>query len=137
MAAPTDNELEQKRSKNEKLRDQLAAAQAKTADALSDQNNVIEGKTLDAETARLEAQLAAAKEQAKVSSIRSGNEGTLAAVDAQLEAARGGITPPGVTVDTNAGVEDKSSSTTTAADAPSASTDGTSTTTAKKTGGNS
>jgi hypothetical protein len=102
MAAPTEKELEQKRARNERLREQIADAEAKAAAATTEQSLSLEGATLDAETARLEARLAAAKEAAKISNIKSGVEGPLAAVNDQLEAARAGITPPGVTVDTNA-----------------------------------
>ena len=102
MAAPTEKDLEQKRAKNERLREQIADAEAKAAAATQEQSLSLEGLALDAETAKLEARLQAAKEAAKSSNIKSGVEGPLAAVNDQLEAARDGITPPGVTVDTNA-----------------------------------
>lgn len=102
MAALTEKDLEQKRAKNERLREQIADAEAKAAAATQEQNLAIEAASLDAETARLEAQLAAAKEAAKVSNIRSGAAGPLAAAEEQLQAAQANVTPPGVTVDTNA-----------------------------------
>lgn len=102
MAALTEKDLEQKRAKNERLREQIADAEAKAAAVSQEQNYTIEGATLDAETARLEARLAAAKEAAKVSNIKGGAAGPLAAVEEQLRAAQSDTTPPGVTVDTNA-----------------------------------
>lgn len=107
MAALTEKDLEQKRAKNERLRKQIADAEAKAAAAAQEQNLAIEAAALDAETARLEAQLAAAREAAKVSNIRSGATGPLAAVEEQLKAAQAGVTPPGVVVDTSADSNDK------------------------------
>lgn len=101
MADLTDKDLEQRRAKNERLREQIAAAEAKAAAQVNQTSLQIEAANLDAETARLEARLAAAKEAAKVSNVRSGAEGPLAAVSAQLEAAQASVTPPGVAVDTN------------------------------------
>lgn len=103
MAAVTDKDLEQKRNRVEKLREQIAEAEAKAAAAVQDQNNAIEAASLDAEAARLEAQLNAAKERAKAAS--KDGTGPLAAVTAQLEAAQAPTTPPGVAVDTNAGAD--------------------------------
>lgn len=101
MAALTEKDLEQKRAKNDRLREQIAEAEAKAADQLQDQSRAIEGAVLDAETARLESQLAAAKEAAKTANSKSGATGPLAAAEAQLKAAQQGFTPPGVAVDTN------------------------------------
>lgn len=105
MADLTEKDLEQKRSKNDKLREQIAEAEAKAAVQVQQKNMEIEAATLDAETARLEAQLARAREAAKVSVVAEGASGPLAAVTAQLEAAQAGTTPPGVPVDTNAGAD--------------------------------
>jgi hypothetical protein len=110
MADLTEKDLEQKREKNAKLRERIAEAEAKAAAQVQQTSLQIEAASLDAETARLEAQLAAAKEAAKVSNARSGAEGPLAAVTAQLEAAQAEVTPPGVAVDTNAGNESNDSS---------------------------
>ena len=105
MAALTDKDLEQKRERNEKLREQIATAEAKAASTVQDHSREIEAAQLDAETARLEKQLAAAKEAAKPSNLKAGAAGPLAAAKAQLEAAQTATTPPGVTVDTNANSE--------------------------------
>lgn len=101
MAAVTEEDLEKRREKVEKLREQVAAAQTAAAPKIEEQSRAIEAAQLDAEAARLEAQLAAAKEAAKASNVKSGSEGPLAAVTAELEAAQAGQTVPGVTVDTN------------------------------------
>lgn len=108
MAALTDKDLEQKREKNARLREQIAEQEAKAASAAQDQTMQIEASQLDAETARLEAQLAAAKEAAKVSVAKEGAATPLAAAREQLEAAQAGITPPGVAVDTNKTAETES-----------------------------
>lgn len=113
MAGVTEKDLEQKRARNERLRTQIADAEAKAASASQEQSRSIEAQQLDAETARLEAKLASAKEAAKVSTIKSGAEGPLAAATEQLKAAQEGTTPPGVAVDTN---KSESSSETKASD---------------------
>ncbi len=112
MAAVSEEDLEQKRSEVDKLREQIAATQAKADAAVQEQSMVIQAAALDAEKAQLEAQLAAAKEQAKVSNVRSGFADLTETLRAAREAA-GGVTPPGVTVDTNA--ENQPNSTTGAA----------------------
>lgn len=101
MADLTEKDLEQRRERNTRLREQIAEAEAKAADQLQSQNRAIEAAGLDAETARLEARLAAAKQAAKVSNTKAGAAGPLAAVTDQLKAAQAGGTPPGVAVDTN------------------------------------
>lgn len=102
MATLTDKDLEQKREKNAKLREQIAEQGTKAASVAQDQTLQIEAAQLDAETARLEAQLAAAKEAAKVSVAKEGAAAPLALAKEQLKAAQSGVTPPGVAVDTNA-----------------------------------
>lgn len=104
MAAVTEDDLEQKRAKVEKLREQIATAEAKAATATQEQSNAIEAAALDAEAARLEAVLAAAREQAKVSNIKGGAESLTEQLKAAKESAAE-FTPPGVTVDTNAGTQ--------------------------------
>lgn len=105
MADVSEKDLEKKRQNNERLREQIAEAEATAAGRLQEQSRAIEGAQLDAEAARLKARLAAAKEAAKASAAKSGSEGPLSSVTAQLEAAEEGYTPPGVTVDTNAGTD--------------------------------
>jgi hypothetical protein len=101
MAAVTEQDLEDRRKKNDDLRQQIEAQQAKAAESAQGQTNAIEAAKLDAETARLEAQLAAAKEAAKAASSKEAAAGPLASVTEQLEAAKAPITPPGVAVDTS------------------------------------
>lgn len=101
----TEKDLEKKRDRIAKLRDQVAAEEAKAADNAVAVSREIAVAQLDAEEAKLEAQLAAAKAAAKKSASTEGADGTLAAVTAQLEAAKTPVTPPGVTVDTNADAE--------------------------------
>jgi hypothetical protein len=108
MAALSEKDLEQKREKNARLREQIAEAEAQAAERLQEKSAEIEGKQLDAETARLEAQLAAAREAAKASVANSGAAGPLEAVTREEEAAQAGMTPPGVAVDTNAGSDNDS-----------------------------
>lgn len=93
MAALTEKDLEQKRARNERLREQIADAEAKAAAVSQEQNFAVEGALLDAEAARLDAQLAAAKEAAKVSNIKAGAAGPLAAAEAQLAVAQGNPPP--------------------------------------------
>jgi len=109
MAATSEEDLQKKRDHNERLREQIAAAKAQADERVQEQANTIEAAQLDAETARLEAQLAAAKEQAKVSVAKGGAEAPLEAAKQQLEAAKAGITPAGVAVDTNANSESNGS----------------------------
>lgn len=99
--AVTEEDLEQKRKELAKLREQIASTGEKASTAVQEQSNAIQAAQLDAEKARLEAQLAAQREAAKVSTIRAGstelNDTLKAARDAAAE-----VTPPGVTIDTNA-----------------------------------
>jgi hypothetical protein len=99
----TEKDLEKKRDRIAKLREQVANEELKVATNAAEQSNEIEIRQLEAEEARLEAQLAAAKEATKKSVATEGAAGPLAAVTEQLEAAQAEVTPPGVAVDTNAG----------------------------------
>lgn len=101
----TEKDLDKKRDRIAKLREQVAAEEAKAATNAAEQTREIEIRQLDAEEARLEAQLRAAKEAAKKSVASEGANTTLAAVNEQLEAAKTEVTPPGVTVDPNEGSE--------------------------------
>lgn len=73
----TQEELAAKRERVEKLRDQLAAAEAQRVSRESEAQTDIEAAQLDAEEARLQGQLVAAKEAAKVGSVKSGTSGVL------------------------------------------------------------
>ncbi|QEM40905.1 MAG: hypothetical protein [Phage AS32] len=99
--AVSDEDLRQKQEKIANLRKQIASQEAKASTAVQEESASVEAARLDTEIARLEAQLSAARESAKVSNIRSGNEGLQSTLKAAKEAA-GAKTPPGVTVDTNA-----------------------------------
>jgi hypothetical protein len=99
--AVTEEELEKKQAKNAKLREQIEAQLQKASAVAQEKSLELQGTQLDAETARLEAQLAAAKEAAKVSTIKAGTEGLAAQAQAELDAAQAGFTVPGVPVNTN------------------------------------
>lgn len=101
---PSQEDLQKKRDKAEKLRAQIAEAETAAATSAQDQSNLIEGAQLDAEVARLEARLAQAKAAAKVSVAKEGAAGPLAAVKDQLEAAEAAKSNTVGPVDTNAGV---------------------------------
>lgn len=88
MAAVTDEDLEKIRDDNEKKRDKLLVAQAKQEEQVAARNREIEHLQLQAESTRLDAQLAAAQEAAKVSNTKDGAENVLAAARQELENAK-------------------------------------------------
>lgn len=97
---PTSEEdLEAKRQRNVKLREQIEAEHAKRVTREREAANDIVAVQLDVEGARLESELASAKEAAKVSTIKQGTAAPMAnakdamaaAVEAQKAAA---ATPP-------------------------------------------
>ena len=77
--ATTEEDLQARRERNEELRAQIAAEQAARYDAQASLANDVTAAQLDAETARLEAALAAEQRQ---------NEGLKAGASAPLEAAK-------------------------------------------------
>lgn len=83
--ATTEKELDEKRQRNERLREQLAAEEAKRLTREAEVSNDVTAKNLDAEAARLEAQLAAAKETNKVAAVKSGAAAPIEAAQAQLD----------------------------------------------------
>lgn len=85
--AVEEKDLEQKRAKADKLREQIAEAEAKAAENTTAQQAEIEGAQLDTEIARLERRLAEAKEAAKVSVAKESASGVMDQVTEQLEAA--------------------------------------------------
>jgi hypothetical protein len=103
MAPVSEDDLQKKRDANEKLREQIAAAEASAAERVADQNNQLEATQLDAERARLEARLQQAKAAAKVTAVKEGAAGPLAAVQDQLAAAEAAKKNTVGPVDTNAG----------------------------------
>jgi molecular chaperone GrpE (heat shock protein) len=100
--AISEDDLQKKRERLDKLREQIADAEAAASSSVQDQSNAIEAKQLDAEMARLEARLAQAKAAAKVSVAKEGAAGPLAQVTDQLEAAVAAKDNPVGPVDTNA-----------------------------------
>lgn len=92
----SDKELEAKRAKVAKLRDQITDAESKAAAQVRDQENTIEAAKLDAEAARLELQLEEARQRAKSSTVKEGVAGPVESAkeqmkraEAQLAAAKG------------------------------------------------
>jgi len=111
MPAPSEEELDELRKRNEKLREQVATQQAKASDNDAERAREYEASQLLIENTRLEAQLASAKERAKVGVSRDGASNLLDAADTQLAAAQAALeNPQGVPVDTNA--EDQPKNTT-------------------------
>lgn len=97
----SESDLDKKRARIAKLREQVADEQVKVTVNAQEQSNAIEAAQLDAEIAKLDAQLKAAKEATKKSVAQEGASNTLNQVTAELEAAQQPVTPPGVAVDTN------------------------------------
>lgn len=85
--AVTEEDLDNERKAIEKLRGQVADTQAKAEQRVRDQANVVEHEALKAERARLEAQLAVAREQAKAATVKEGASGVLDQVKDEREAA--------------------------------------------------
>lgn len=70
--AVTDEDIQKKQDKLAKLREQIADAHATREERESEASNEIIAAQLDAEEARLTAELVAAKESAKKANIRAG-----------------------------------------------------------------
>jgi hypothetical protein len=85
--AVSDEELAEKRKRVEKLRSDIASAEATQAARVREQENEIEAAQLDAEAARLEAQLTRTKERSKVASIKDGASRPLDQAKEELKAA--------------------------------------------------
>lgn len=83
----TDEELQKKREENEKLRSQIAAAEAKRVQNEQLASNDIVAAQLDAENARLQAELTLAQDGAKKSTINEGTADLTATVKDDLKAA--------------------------------------------------
>jgi hypothetical protein len=102
MPAVSEEELEQLRSDNEKLRNQIASAETKVAENDADRQREYEATQLLAENARLEAQLASAKARSLVANSRGGAATVMDAAADQLAAAQAALeNPQGVPVDVN------------------------------------
>lgn len=98
--ALTQEDLDSKQARNAKLREQLEETSQKATARVYEKSLDIQGAQLDAEAARLEAQLAAAKEAAKVSNVNAGAGDLLDQAKEDAKADHD-FTPPGVAVDTN------------------------------------
>lgn len=85
MPAVSDEELEQLREENQKLRERIATAQTKKAENDADRQLEYEALQLAAENKRLEAELAAAEFGAKASTSQEGAANVLDAAAKQLE----------------------------------------------------
>lgn len=68
----SDKELDKKRQRVEKLREQLASEEAGRVEHAREISNDVVGAQLDAEAARLEGQLAEAKRLGRVTEAKSG-----------------------------------------------------------------
>ena len=83
----TDEELARKREHVQKLRNDLAAAEAQRVQRERESANDVTAAQLDAEAAQLEAQLAVANESKKVAAVKSGASSVLDSVKADQKAA--------------------------------------------------
>lgn len=102
MTAVSEEELNELRSENEKLREQIAKEEAKEAENNANRQREYEARQLAAENARLEAQLASAKARSKVGVSREGAQGLMESAEDQFAAAQAALeNPQGVPVDVN------------------------------------
>lgn len=99
----SDKDVVKAREKVDRLREQIAEEQSKAAAVLVDGENQVRKARLDAEAARLEAQLAALKESNKVSVQR---EATAAVVE-QVAQGQGDLAGTTTTVVTEEPVADE------------------------------
>lgn len=83
----SDEDLAKKADSVQKLREQVADAEAKRVERERSVSNDITMAQLESEEAALRARLAAAREASKVSTVKSGAEAPLAAAKEQMEAA--------------------------------------------------
>lgn len=75
--AVTDKELDAKRDRVEKLRQQIADTHSKRHERQVSAAREVEAAQLDAEAARLEVELAAAKNAASASAVKAGTSGVV------------------------------------------------------------
>src|SRR5688500_7727224 len=81
MAEPvSDKEVQESRSRVDKLNEQIRAEQEKSAGIVSDGVNAVRKAQLDSEAERLEGQLAALKEANKVSVVREQEKAVISQV---------------------------------------------------------
>ena len=85
--ATSDEELQAKADKIQKLREQIAAEEAKRLEREAAVANDITAAQLDAEATRLQAQLEAAKNANKANAVKDGAANVLEAAKADLKTA--------------------------------------------------
>lgn len=86
--AVEEKDLEQLRSRAERLREQIADAEVKAAENTTQQARSLEKAQLETEVTMLERRLVEAKEAAKVSVAKESASGPLEQVTTQLEVAQ-------------------------------------------------
>lgn len=84
----SDDDLQKLREKNAQLREQIDNEQSKRSEREADKSRELEYTQLQAEQARLQAELDAVKESAKVASVNEAASAPLAAAKEQLKAAQ-------------------------------------------------
>jgi hypothetical protein len=102
MAGPTEEDLQKIRDDNDKLREQIAAEDAKRAEREAEATLAVSLAQLSTENARLQAQLASAKEAAKVATVKAGTDTLMTSLKDNLETAVAQGEAPVGPVDTNA-----------------------------------
>lgn len=83
----SDEDLQKKAERVQKLREQVSNAQATREQRERDLANDVTMRQLEAEEAALEARLAVAKDAGKVASVKEGTSTVLDAVTSEMEAA--------------------------------------------------
>lgn len=101
MPAVSEEELQELREQNEKLRNKIVGANSKKAENEAARNREYEATLLVAEQTRLEAELRRAEEASKVNSSKEGAASVLEAAQRQLEQAEKVAEAPAGPVDTN------------------------------------
>lgn len=91
MTAPTDDDFEAQRARIDKLRSQTASAETLRIEREKDASRQIEKNRLDAEEARLKAELAVTKNAGMVGVIKAGTETVTAPLKEQLVAAQDSV----------------------------------------------
>lgn len=102
--APTEEDLDRLRDENDKIREQIALAEAKRDERVTGAQAVVDYANLTAENERLKNELQAAKQAAQVGTVKDAVSAPLAQAAALLEAAKAGPVSQ-VPVDTNAGAD--------------------------------
>lgn len=83
----SDEDLQKKSDRVQKLREQVAAEESKRTTRERELANDVTMAQLEAEEAKLEARLAATKEQGKVSAVKEGAAAPLSAAKEEMERA--------------------------------------------------